>query len=66
MDLGTGIMIAGVAVPTAAVVITALKTRNGNGNGKPCPLHSGIDATLDFLKDGMDRIESKLDKIIGG
>lgn len=67
MDLGIGI--AGVAISAGAVIITAIKAKsngNGNSNNKPCSLHSGIEATLTFLKDGMDRIEDKLDKIIGG
>lgn len=64
MDIGIGI--AGVAISAGAVIITVIKERsNGSGN-RTCPRHSGIEATLDFLKDGMDRIEDKLDKIIGG
>lgn len=67
MDLGIGI--AGVSISMAAVVITAIKTKsNGNGNGKTpiCGLHSGIEATLNFLKEGQKRIEEKLDRVIGG
>jgi ABC-type phosphate transport system permease subunit len=69
MDLGIGIGIAGVAGSTAAVLVTAIKNKpngNGNGNGKSCSLHSGIEATLNFLKEGQKRIEEKLDKVIGG
>ena len=71
MDLGTGIAIVGIAIPAGALGITALKTRaNGNGdsngNGKQCSLHSGIEATLTYLKDGQKRIEEKLDKVLGG
>lgn len=69
--MALGIGEGAIAVSIAAVAITVLRTKpwektNGNGNGKPCPLHSGIEATLDFLKDGVDRIEDKLDRLIGG
>lgn len=67
MDYGIGI--AGIAISAGAVAITAIKVKaNGNGNGKPpiCGLHSGIEATLNFLKEGQKRIEEKLDRVIGG
>jgi len=68
MDYGIGI--AGIAISAGAVAITAIKVKsngNGNGNGsKQCPLHSGIEATLNFLKEGQKRIEEKLDRVIGG
>lgn len=65
MDYGIGI--AGIAISAGAVAITAIKVK-ANGNGKPptCGLHSGIEATLNFLKEGQKRIEEKLDRVIGG
>lgn len=67
MDLGIGI--AGIAVSTAAVVITAIKVRGhgnveGNGNGKPCPLHSGIEATLKYLTDGVDEVREDIKQLL--
>lgn len=69
MDLGTGIAIGTITIGATTVVVTWFKGKassNGNGNGKPCPLHSGIEATLVFLKDGQKRIEEKLDRVLGG
>jgi len=60
MDLGTGIMIAGLAIPTAAVTITAIKVRsNGNGNGKVCSLH-------DTLVEDIREIKKDVKELIRG
>ena len=65
MDYGIGI--AGIAISAGAVAITAIKVRaNGNVKTNTCSLHSGIEATLNFLKEGQKRIEEKLDRVIGG
>lgn len=65
MDYGIGI--AGIAISAGAVAITAIKVKaNGNGKSPVCGLHSGIEATLNFLKEGQKRIEEKLDRVIGG
>ncbi len=70
IDLGAGIAIAGLAVAAAPVAITAIRVKsNSNSNGKVdkvCPLHSGIETSLEYLKQGQERIEEKLDKVIGG
>lgn len=65
MDIGIGI--AGVAISAGAVVITAIKVKGGtNGNSKnPCPLHSGIEATLKYLVDKADEAGDDIKKILG-
>jgi hypothetical protein len=65
MDVGIGI--AGVAISAGAVIITAIKARsngNTNGNSKPCPLHSGIEATLKYLTDGMDEVKEDIKELL--
>lgn len=66
IDIGVGIAIAGVAVAAAPVAITAIRVKS-NGKIEPngvCPLHSGIETSLEYLKQGQERIEEKLDKAI--
>jgi hypothetical protein len=60
MDLGTGIAIVGIALPMAAVTITAIKSRtNGNGNGKVCSLH-------DTLVEDIREIKKDVKELIRG
>ena len=66
IDIGVGIAIAGIAVAAAPVAITALRVKSGGNQTKVCSLHSGIETSLDYLKQGQERIEEKLDKVIGG
>lgn len=65
MDCGIGIALAGASISAAAVIITAIKVK-ANGNGKTCSLHSGIEATLKFLAGSVERIEKKIDDVLGG
>jgi hypothetical protein len=76
MDLGSGIAIAGIAIPTAAVAITAIKTfavdrsglarkaegENGNGNF-PCKEHSGLVMCLENIEKNQERQEKWLGEI---
>lgn len=64
MDFGIGV--AGIAISAGAVIITAIKVKSSNGNGKPsiCGLHSGIEATLKYLVDGMDEVKEDIKQIL--
>ena len=70
MEIGAGIGVAGLAVSAAAVVITAIKVKatdkqDSNSNaGKSCPLHSGIEATLAYLKNSMDTVQEDIKDIL--
>ena len=77
LDMGTGIAVAGIAIAAAPVAITALKVmRNGKvdtstttttsttGRDKPCPLHSGIEATLSGLKDSMEIVQADIKELL--
>lgn len=66
MELGVGIGVAGVAISAGAVIITAIKVKTNNGNGTMpiCGLHSGIEATLKYLVDGMDEVKEDIKEIL--
>lgn len=66
VEIGTGIAIAGICIPAAAVIMTAIRSKpssNGNGNGGYCKAHSGIEEMLKALKDGQLRIEKNIERI---
>lgn len=68
MDMATALAIAGLAVPTAAVLITAIKTRpNGkraqNGNGT-CPLHPVVEAYVKDLWTAIDEIRQDIKELL--
>ncbi len=66
MDYGTGLTIIGgvfgVSLPAAAVWITVIKTKSS----KPeiCALHSGIEAKLEYLTDGMDEVKADVKELL--
>jgi hypothetical protein len=63
MDYGIGI--AGIAISAGAVAITAIKVKaNGNGKSPVCGLHSGIEATLKYLTDGMDEVRDDIKELL--
>lgn len=68
MDIGTGIAIGTLGIGATTVIVTAIKARSGNnnnGNKKgACPLHSGIDATLAYLKNSMDTVQEDIKDIL--
>ena len=70
MDIGAGIGVAGLAVSTAAVIITAIKVKGTDNddsvgsNDKACPLHSGIEATLTYLKNSMSTVQEDIKDIL--
>ncbi len=67
MELGAGIAIAGVCVPAAAVIMTAIRSKpNGKGNSSTptfCPAHSGIQEILNALKSGQNDIKNDIRSI---
>lgn len=66
--MALGIGEAGIAISAGAVIITVLKTKpwtKSNGNGKlTCDLHSGIEATLKYLTDGMDEVREDIKELL--
>ena len=64
MDIGTGIAIGTLGIGATTVIVTAIKARSGNNNNGNCPLHSGIDATLAYLKDSMDTVQEDIKDIL--
>ena len=81
MELGSGVAIAGIAIPAAAVAITAIrvfstersgtKSTNGGGNGNGnrgsilCKEHSGLVACLHAIEENQTRQEKWLGEISG-
>lgn len=68
IDLGSGIAIAGVCVPAAAVWIAAIRTKKpangkGNGNGYLCKEHSGLVSDIRHIREGQERQEEWLQEI---
>lgn len=64
VDLGTGIAIAGTAIPAAAVIMTAIKvqgykaTQKADG-GITCPMHSGMAAMVDEIRKDVKELLSR-------
>lgn len=63
MDIGTalaiGIPAVGVSFSMAAVIITVVKTKASGAHRADgvCPLHSGIEATITYVKSRIDDLE---------
>ncbi len=70
MDIGTGIAAGSVTLASTAVVFKIInayaisKNGNGNGNGKHCKDHSGICIKQDSFDAWLNKIETKLDRVI--
>lgn len=65
MELGSGVAIAGVVVAGGGVAITAIRSfaKDGKSNGH-CADHSGMCQRVDGFESWLDKIESKLDRVI--
>jgi hypothetical protein len=67
--LGIGIAIAGVSISASSVIITVLKVKMQKANNiqegsAGCPLHSGMEATLTFVKDAIEIIQEDIKKLL--
>ena len=67
MEIGTALAVVGsvfgIGVPTAAVWITVLKVK-GKPSLEVCPLHSGIVATLEYVKDSIDEVKGDIKELL--
>jgi hypothetical protein len=64
LSLGDGVAIGMAFIAICGLIIKYSPSKKNNDI--PCKLHSGISATLEFLKAGQERIEEKIDRIIEG
>ena len=64
MELGSGIALGALCISAAPVCIVAIRAKK-NGNGH-CPEHSGVCQRVDNFEGWLEKIESKLDRVIEG
>jgi hypothetical protein len=60
MDMGAGLAIAGTAFAIAAIIIKWI----GHNTRPQCNLHALIEGQIKDLREGLHRIEDKLDEVI--
>lgn len=62
MDIGSGIAAAGCGLGMCAVII---KWIGRDTRPQKCDMHGAISSQIDHLHEWLERIEVKLDKVIG-